>query len=198
MPRAFSSGRRSVSTPVSALHQRGLAVVDVAGGADDHAGLSARRFARNAASSLQAAQVEHERARPRCGRSPDGGSARSRGGERAAGVARRGGARGRRSAASRPAARRCRSGSRSGRTSTRQRRQRASATRGASRARQRRDLGLGPRQQPQRRQPLGQPVGIAVEPQRRLERREAHLVDAQRALHRVAVDRARSGPRGRR
>ena len=33
MPRRFSSSRRSVSMPVSALHQRGLAVVDVARGA---------------------------------------------------------------------------------------------------------------------------------------------------------------------
>ena len=36
MPRRFSSGRRSVSTPVSALHERGLAVIDVPGGAEDH------------------------------------------------------------------------------------------------------------------------------------------------------------------
>ena len=36
MPRAFSSFSRSASTPVSARTRRGLAVVDVAGGADDH------------------------------------------------------------------------------------------------------------------------------------------------------------------
>ena len=35
IPRAFSSGSRSVSTPVSARHERGLAVVDVARGAED-------------------------------------------------------------------------------------------------------------------------------------------------------------------
>ena len=35
MPRAFSSGSRSASMPVSALTQRGLPVVDVPGGADD-------------------------------------------------------------------------------------------------------------------------------------------------------------------
>ena len=44
----------------------------------------------------------------------------------------------------------------------------------------------------------GQPVRIAIEPQRRLEHREPHLVDAQRALHRIAVDPRRSGPCGRR
>ena len=54
--------------------------------------------------------------------------------------------------------------------------------------RQRGDLRLRAREQPQRRQALGEPIGIAIEPQRRLERGEPHLVDAQRALHRVAVD----------
>ena len=43
MPRAFSSGRRSQSMPVRALTSDGLAVVDVAGGAEDqvawHGGL---------------------------------------------------------------------------------------------------------------------------------------------------------------
>ena len=35
MPRAFSSGRRSQSMPVRRLDKGGLAVVDVAGGAED-------------------------------------------------------------------------------------------------------------------------------------------------------------------
>ncbi len=40
----------------------------------------------------------------------------------------------------------------------------------------------------QRRQTLGESVGIAIKPQRRFDGREADLVDAQRAFHRVAVD----------
>ena len=51
------------------------------------------------------------------------------------------------------------------------------------------DLRLGAGEQAQRRQALGEAVGVAVEPQRRLERGDADLVEAQRALQRVAVDR---------
>ena len=53
MPRAFSSLRRSVSMPVSAWTRRRLAVVDVAGGADDdvaHGGRTRRAPSRAAAS----------------------------------------------------------------------------------------------------------------------------------------------------
>ena len=84
MPRAFSSGRRSVSTPVSALTSARLAVVDVAGGADDHGARDEPRelLRRMPASSLEAAQVEHE-ARRRAIRPITGtGSARSARGQR--------------------------------------------------------------------------------------------------------------------
>ena len=73
MPRAFSSGSRSVSVPVSALHQRRLAVVDVPGGADDdvpHA--SAVRTARQHRDlgSPGRAAVEAAAGRRRAGRGP--------------------------------------------------------------------------------------------------------------------------------
>ena len=51
------------------------------------------------------------------------------------------------------------------------------------------DLGHRPGEQPNHRQALGEPVGIAIEPQRRLERGKPDLVDPQRALHGVLVDR---------
>jgi hypothetical protein len=38
IPRDFSSFSRSVSTPVNAFDERRLAVVDMAGRADDHSG----------------------------------------------------------------------------------------------------------------------------------------------------------------
>ena len=45
MPRSFSSRRRSVSLPVSARDQRGLAVVDVAGGTEGQRRTLAKRCA---------------------------------------------------------------------------------------------------------------------------------------------------------
>ena len=50
------------------------------------------------------------------------------------------------------------------------------------------DVHFGPRQQTQRRQAFGDAIRIAIEPQRRFERGEADLVDAQRPLHRIALD----------
>src|SRR5690606_18802971 len=49
------------------------------------------------------------------------------------------------------------------------------------------DRALGPRQPSERRQALGEPLRRAIQPEHRLERGERQLVDAQRALQRMAL-----------
>jgi hypothetical protein len=51
------------------------------------------------------------------------------------------------------------------------------------------DFRLRPREQPQGRKALREAIRIAVKLERRLKNRNAHLVDAQRTLHRIPVDR---------
>ena len=63
---------------------------------------------------------------------------------------------------------------------------------------QRADLGRRPRKDADGRQAFGQPRRIGIEPQRRLEGGQPHLVEAQRALHRVAGDALDQVPCGRR
>ena len=92
----------------------------------------------------------------------------------------------RRSAATTPAARRCRSGCGSRPVSTSaisgerlpHHGQQAPASAAIS--------ARGPRQQAQRRQARGEPIGIGVKPQHRFERGQPDLVEPQRALQRVS------------
>ena len=171
MPRARSSGRRSVSTPVSAPHQGGLAVVDVAGGAERQ-----RRIARSA--------MARRRRRPACGsRAPgavdDAGQHRRVAARSARRAARRPGRPGRpRTTAARPAA------------APRRRRGRPSRPPGRRAARRAARPALAP-PRPARRPPAARgspaaPLGVAVESERGLERGQRELVEPQGPGQRVA------------
>ena len=193
MPRAFSSFRRSAVHAGQGLDQRRLAVVDVAGGADDHGSFQCRQLGDEARLVLrfQAAQVEMvgivaDMADDRLRQGAEGRFECEQGSARLF-CARAKDQRGRRqpfdrqgAAADLAAARR-----------DRDRRQRADG------GLQRRAAGVRPgraisarraRQQAQRRQPLGQTIRVAVQAQRRFERRQRRLADAQGALQRVLLD----------
>ena len=193
MPRAFSSFRRSASTPVSAFTSAVLpwsmwpAVPTITGRRSWEGGEEAGLV-------VEAAQVEDDGAALDAADDRDGGR---RAGARPA-------PRGRRRRARRPALGIVSTGSAPEPIWLAQRPEldREPAERRGDERREARglrgDLGRRAGEQAQRRQALGEAVGIAVEPQRRLERGEADLVEAQRALQRVAVDARRSGRRGRR
>ena len=207
MPRAFSSGSRSVSTPVSARTSAVLpwsmwpAVPTIIDGARDRGTEACRgtpprpRGSAGRARSAPSSMRPDHRAR---------GSARSAGAPARLERARR--------AACRP------DGSASAALRQRLDRQRAAADlalqsttstvkprarprrrrRAARRSARARIAAARAGQQAQRRQAFGQAVGVAVEPQRRLQRGEADLVEPQRALQRVLRAGARPGRCGRR
>ncbi len=193
MPRAFSSLQAVGVHAGERLDQRGLAVVDVAGGADDHGAASTvelqlRQLIDELALVLQTAQIEQERAVGDACRSPAPASARNAAASRSSAVP---SPRPRLSGASASAA----LGSSStgsaplpiwlwhGTTLTLRRTALPPAPPPAADApAQRLDVGRRAREQAQRRQALRQPLRLAIEPQHRFERGQRHLVHAQRAL----------------
>ena len=182
-----SSGRRSVSTPVSARDQRGLAVVDVPGGAERE------RRAHSARGARPARPARPRRRRASAGRAAAGprGSGPPPAGRRPAGARR-----------ARPARRRV---SATRRARQLEQRQRAAADPAAARDHLGRRIsaasrcGPRPRARPRRRRASPAPgsrararSGSRYSAQRRLERRQRELVEPQRPRQRVPL-----GPRDR-